>query len=567
MKNILKLFGVLLITIITNVSFAQNETKKWYFGAQAGLDFVPASPAILTNGVINTLEGCASIADNTGALLFYTDGITIWNKLHLVMANGNGLFGNSSSTQSGIIVKQPGNTNIYFVFTVDAQAAPNGLRYSTVDMNLAAGNGSVTVKNILLQTPSTEKITAVRHCNGVDVWVVSHDWLSNNFRCFLVTAAGVGAAVNTAIGTVHNGSNANTLGYLKCSPNGRKLGLAIHDAPFNSFELYDFNNSTGAVSNPLILGNTFNWAYGVEFSPDGTKLYGTTYGAGYRLFQWDVCAPTNAAILASQLLVATTPVFPFALQLAANGKIYLSRYQTTTCGVINNPNTLGLGCNYVDLGQSTAPRLNQAGFPNFITSYLKVPPPPFTYTVNSAVSCLTASFTPPPTPTINCASAGYSVSSMLWNFGNPASGPSNTSTATNPSHVYTGPGTYTAQLILNYACGADTVKIPVSIVSPSITITTTSATCSSPGSATVVTTSATGPFSYTWTPSAQTTSVATNLTPGIYTVTVLDNVGGCSVTGTANLGSQSLMTGTVTSSNVLCNGATTVSATLAIGSG
>lgn len=569
MKRIYNSLLILLFGLGTQLGYSQLQTAKWYFGAQAGLDFLGA-PAILTNGVMNPWEGCASISDAAGGLLFYTDGITVWNKTHAIMANGTGLFGNSSSTQSGVIVQRPGSANIYYIFTVDAQAAANGLRYSTVDMNLAATNGSVIAKNVLLQTPSDEKITAVRHCNGVDIWVVTHDWNSNNFRAFLVTAVGVGAPVNSAVGTVHNGSNANTIGQMKASPNGRKLGLAIHDSPFNAFELYDFDNATGAVSNMLSLGTTYAWAYGCEFSPDGTKFYGGKYGGGTnQLYQWNVCAGSNAAIIASKFLVATMPAMPMSIQAALNGKLYVCRFSQQVDGVINNPNVLGAGCTYVDLGQSTAPRTNNLGLPNFVTSYLKTPPPPFTYTVNSAVSCLTASFSPPAISTVaaTCSSAGFSVTGMTWTFGDPGSGPLNTSTLTNPGHLYPGPGTYTAQLIINYACNADTIKVPVTLVSPTIAITTTSASCSSLGSATVVAGAGMGPYSYTWTPSAQTTSVASNLAAGIYTVIVKDNGGGCVVSGTANLGASNLMTGTVTSSSVACNGAATGSASLSITGG
>ncbi|MBP7809389.1 MAG: gliding motility-associated C-terminal domain-containing protein [Bacteroidia bacterium] len=569
MKRIYYSLLILLFGLTGQQGYSQLQTAKWYFGGQAGLDFM-GMPTILTNGMMNPWEGCASISDASGALLFYTDGITVWNKTHAVMTNGTGLFGNGSSTQAGVIVQRPGSANIYYIFTVDAQAAPNGLRYSTVDMSMSAGNGAVTVKNTLLQTPSDEKITAVRHCNGVDIWVVTHDWNSNNFRSFLVTAAGVGAPVNSAVGNVHSGSNANTIGQMKASPNGRKIGLAVHDSPLNSFELFDFDNSTGVVSNPLVLGTTYNWAYGCEFSPDGTKFYGGKYGGGsYRLYQWNMCAGSSAAIIASCFTVATMPAMPMSIQAALNGKLYVCRFSQQIDGVINAPNALGAACNYVDLGQSTAPRTNNLGLPNFVTSYLKSPPPPFTYTVNSAVSCLTASFSPPAISTVaaTCSSAGFSVTGMTWTFGDPGSGPLNTSTLTNPGHLYPGPGTYTAQLIINYACNADTIKVPVTLVSPTIAITTTSASCSSLGSATVVAGGGAGPYTYTWSPSAQNTAIATNLSAGIYTVTVQDVGGGCVVTGTANLGASNLMSGTVTSSSVACNGGTTGSATLSISGG
>ena len=100
MKHILTVFIFLIVIGI----HSQNETKKWYFGNQAGLDFMTSPPTILTNGVINTVEGCATISDAAGNLLFYTDGITVYNKNHVVMANGTGLNGNSSSTQSAIII-------------------------------------------------------------------------------------------------------------------------------------------------------------------------------------------------------------------------------------------------------------------------------------------------------------------------------------------------------------------------------------------------------------------------------------------------------------------------------
>ena len=114
MKNIFYIFIFLSFS-----SFSQNEGNIWYFGQNAGLDFNSGVPVALTDGQLNTLEGCASIADNNGDLLFYTDGSIVYNKNHTVMPNCFGLLGNSSSAQSAIIVKKPGSLTVYYLFTVD----------------------------------------------------------------------------------------------------------------------------------------------------------------------------------------------------------------------------------------------------------------------------------------------------------------------------------------------------------------------------------------------------------------------------------------------------------------
>ena len=90
--------------------FSQNEANVWYFSEYAGVDFNSGVPVALTDGAMDTREGCATISDASGNLLFYTDGITVWNKIHEVMDNGTGLLGHSSATQSGVIIPKPGSS-------------------------------------------------------------------------------------------------------------------------------------------------------------------------------------------------------------------------------------------------------------------------------------------------------------------------------------------------------------------------------------------------------------------------------------------------------------------------
>ncbi len=84
---------VFLILIICTFLFdqklsAQDEANIWYFGKNAGIDFNQGAPQALLNGAINHLEGCATWSDATGSLLFYSYGVTFWNRHHQHMPNG-----------------------------------------------------------------------------------------------------------------------------------------------------------------------------------------------------------------------------------------------------------------------------------------------------------------------------------------------------------------------------------------------------------------------------------------------------------------------------------------------
>lgn len=473
------------------------------------------------------------------------------------MANGSGLTGNSSSSQSGVIIKQPGNANIYFVFSVPAAGTGN-LAYSIVDMSLAAGLGSVTVKNTPLFSPSAEKLTAARHCNGSDIWIIGHEQGSNRFHSYLLTSAGLSStAVTSAIGSSYAGFN--YAGYLRTSPSGKKLAVAVYA---KCLELFDFDNATGSISNPLLLNN-YPWIYGCEFSPDGSKLYassGFTTSPGL-IYQYDLCAGSASGIITSETVVGSSAPLKGALQLAPNGKIYAIRYGESQLGVINQPNLAGSACNYADQGQSIAPKTCLYGLPNYLTSTFNSDPTPFTYTISTSLGCQTASFSSTYNPSLinlACSSIGYSLTGLHWNFGDPASGSANTSTLQNPVHAFTALGIYTVQLILYNSCGngADTLKQIVNI--NCISVNSSSISCASPGTATVQALGGIGPFSYTWIPSAQTSSIAGGLSPGTYTIRVFDAGSNSTYSATTSFTPPNPLSGSVQmTSSVNCHGAST----------
>ena len=358
-----RLLIALLPLLLTLAARAQRPTDIWYFGQQAGLTFADGNvPKPLNDGKMSTFEGCAVATTAKGELLFYTNGETVWNRQHRPMPNGTRLMGSGSSTQSALIVPDPGSGNIFYIFTVAPQGTPNGLRYSIVDMTRADGLGDLPRVNLLLIQPVAEKLAAVRHPNGRDTWVVAHRWNSNAFVSYLVTADGVSAKpLMSNVGSMNAGPGRNAIGALKFSPDGQHLAAALWRET-NKFEIYDFDRSTGKVSNPRSFG-PFAEAYGVEFSPDGSKVYGTCNGVGggqTEIWQFDL--KTKAKTLVGKS--ANRKIG--ALQLGPDGRIYVAREDNPNLGIIEQPNLLGKDCKYIDAGLKLGGRRSKLGLPAFV---------------------------------------------------------------------------------------------------------------------------------------------------------------------------------------------------------
>ncbi|WP_196890265.1 T9SS type B sorting domain-containing protein [Aureivirga sp. CE67] len=454
--NYFKIVKILFLFLFFQSLQAQKESNIWYFGYKAGLDFNSGSPVALTDGELITDEGCATISNAEGELLFYTDGITVYNKNHEIMENGTGLMGNYSSTSSAIIVPKPDSEHIYYVFTVGLNYAEEGFRYSEVDMNLDGGNGAITEsKNILLESEVTEKLTAIRNNQTNEYWVLSHRWESNEFVSYKVTSSGVietpvVSAVGIYVGNII-GAPAEAIGQIKFSPNGKKAVVVRTSLPT---ELYDFDKETGILSNAMIL-STASSEYGAEFSPDSHFLYlCQVYGNNLSnpkkgLKQFDITLSTPEDIINSEILISTTSKWRGALQLATDGKIYVACHDSGYLDVIHNPNELGLSCNFEDNGVYLGGKNSLGGLPAFNQSFFKLS------SIKHENSCLgeTTNFT-----LVNAE--GFT--NISWDFGDITSG-DNTAVGDNVSHEYTSPGEYTVTVTADGLEGDISEEITVTI--------------------------------------------------------------------------------------------------------
>ncbi|APG64290.1 hypothetical protein LPB136_02400 [Tenacibaculum todarodis] len=399
-----KLLPLIFLFLTFNL-FAQKEANIWYFGRNAGIDFSTTPPTALTDGQLNTLEGCSSFSDSNGNLLFYVGApnsadnrLTVWDKNHNIMNYtngniGNNLLGHTSSTQSAMIIPKPESTTIFYLFTVDdgpGSGGAEGMNLYTIDMSLNGGLGQLIDEDgdgdffedlsDIRKNDWTEKVAAVRGANCNEFWVVSV--VNNTFFSYQVTSSGVNLTpVTSPVSTP-----AQRRGYLKLSPDGSKLAIANQDS---NAMVYSFDNSTGRVSNDgIILLNTGGdgQPYGVEFSIDSKKLYFSTVSSfrqdlsepevTYRLFQFDLIA-TDIPGSKSEIY-RNNNGFRGALQLGPDGRIYATIPQAYDdpngdarfLSVIENPTANATDIiftqNAIDLGGRTATQ----GLPPFISSLL-----------------------------------------------------------------------------------------------------------------------------------------------------------------------------------------------------
>ena len=377
MKNFF--FSVLFLYCLN--SFGQNEDKVWYFGASgAGIDFRDCSPIVKTNGnnASSALEGAVSICDaSTGRLLFYSSEAKIIDSTFNVMPSGLNVGNGTSGTQS-TIVRKPGSSTIFYYIVTDIQGgtipsfstSAKGLSYAIIDMSLNGGLGDVVSShNPIKDTSNCEKLTTIKHANGTDVWLIAHEYNNNKFLVYLIDNTGinltpaiynVGPSITALQSTTYASSRFDAIGELKASPDGNKIAFTTL---YNGITcLFDFDKSTGIISNPLSLNLNGFGGYGVSFSSDNQKLYiscvdTTDFNSpvNSEIVQFDLSSSIPAIIQGSKVVINFCSTCSYrSLKLAPNGKIYCAKIPTIPeseyLAVINNPNNSGISCNYVHNG-------------------------------------------------------------------------------------------------------------------------------------------------------------------------------------------------------------------------
>ncbi len=459
MKKITIQLFFYLILIIGYNTFAQKQNNQWRFGTTGAVDFNTVPPSFVAGAAITTGEGSASVADRlTGALLFYTNGVTVWNANNQVMPNGTGLLGGTaallSSTTAAVIVPKPGSNSLFYIVTIDEQFNGNGVRYSVVDMTLNGGLGDIVTgqKNIFLFQTNSEKLEVVPASDSISYWLITHDNPGDTFFSFKIDNSGI---QTTPVISQIGGNHGNGAGHMKVSKQFNKIAIGLLNLGAGSttqIELFDFNNTTGVISNGIIWNYTFQVTiiYGVEFSPNGKVLYVSDL---QNLVQYDLTQTTPVDIQNSAYQVATSN--STSLQLGIDDKIYVN---SGSLNAINCPNKLGAACGYQTNVIANQTGGGGYGLPKWVYYADDAPISTFN-TIIFNENCFGAN-------TQFFIADTNGISNITWNFGDPNTGANNTAVGDTAFHTFSQLGIYNVQAILTTACGSDTLFTDVAILNP-----------------------------------------------------------------------------------------------------
>jgi hypothetical protein len=349
-------FFLSFLLCVSVYTYAQKENNIFYFGHEMGLDFNSGKPRLI-KGALSSSEAAASICDESGRLLFYSDGNTVWNRAHQEMPRGkkilgggiwpNGQIGNSA-TQGVVIVRSLQDRNQYYLFTLNSYervkgSYPGYLRYSIIDMRLQDGMGDVvsSKKNIILDTACSEKMI-VTQGEGCYYWLVTRKIHSPYFYCYKIDDKGIAKKPVISKSSI---AADRYWGEMKVAPNGKFIA-AIYTQftpPGAWLEFNYFDKKTGKITRSEVM-ETFSTlnsmkSYGLEFSGNSTMLYAFMGD----LFQYNLAFLPNIQDIARRKVWLGR--FPISgMRMAPDHKIYISAHYKGELAAIREPDKQGTAC-------------------------------------------------------------------------------------------------------------------------------------------------------------------------------------------------------------------------------
>ncbi|HMX38844.1 MAG TPA: hypothetical protein PKD78_00910 [Saprospiraceae bacterium] len=372
MIKILYCTGIGTLLLIPFLTIAQNDDKRdyiWVLGDPPNipaqefggtmLDFHQSPPKVSFFNIQYPLTAISTISDAQGNLEFYSNACHLIGRDHAIMENGTpinpGYLFDNYCSQVGYPLMQvilslpiPGQSGRYAVFHLRADHINSiftvaDLLYSEVETD-GNGKSKAVKRNVpLAKGKFSDYITAVRHGNGRDWWVVVPNWQGTQYCTLLLTDHGVqGPFYQISQKPLERGYP----GQIAFSPDGSWLADCRGDS---TIRLARFDRCAGKFYDEQVFSivSAISPAMGCAFSPNSRLLYVSTPEF---IFQYDMSASN---IRASKQIVAEYDGFTyngprtsfFQGMLAPDNKIYFTATNATWhLHIIHQPDSLGTAC-------------------------------------------------------------------------------------------------------------------------------------------------------------------------------------------------------------------------------
>lgn len=357
-----------------------------YGGCEINFNNSPISFEFHPKSIENPFQN-GSICSKSGDLLFYSNGCTILNKDDAEIQNGDSLNPGEIynqrcplygylGLQNMLFIPDTYNDSIYYLFHIDIiynrnigapfVLQPEHLYCTTINAYADSGKGKIVRKNeIIIQDTSMlgDPLTAVKHANGLDWWLITPNRWTNSFNRILLDRNGPHFEGRQYIGFERNPYGEGGQG--KFSPDGSHFAW-YH--PIGGLFLYDFNRKTGLLSNfkQIDTPQVDFISGGCEFSPSGRFLY---VNHDTSLYQLDVLSPDIQASLTHIAdfdgFADDLPTFFYIMERTPDKRIIMNVLNGSQyLHVIQEPDKKGLACRF-EQHAIKLPTINNFTLPHF----------------------------------------------------------------------------------------------------------------------------------------------------------------------------------------------------------
>ena len=379
--------ALLLLLLIINytIASAQPANSKWIEGLLE-FDF-NKSPLISSHfGETSTFPGWhghSNISDSNGNILIFCNGFYLYNVFGKLIENDEyflpkkqvNFFGPQDPyNQRSLILPKKNNQYYLFVWgSTDScfeksiqvnQYIPDMLAYSIVDMKLNNGFGKVISNlNFVINgdSLSSSQMSAVRHANGNDWWLIKPKLSSNIYHVVYVSSDSVWEKNIQQVDIPDSKVNGR-IGQSNFSLDGSLYGIvAFPSAQNGKIRILKFDRCSGILTKyktipiPLDTIKYFDTNLGIDtfyllpigngicFSPNNKFVY---ISGKYEVWQYDMDADEIINIRSENDTIIN-PCEYTNMYNSIDGRIYVG-YSAGNCQTltyIENPNLKGKACN------------------------------------------------------------------------------------------------------------------------------------------------------------------------------------------------------------------------------